>query len=101
MKILILGAAGQIGRELASAIWQVDAKVGALARCQCDITRTHDVSEAIAQHRPDVVINAAAYTSVDKAESEKAAAFAANAHGPEILAAACHLTGLPLVHLST
>ena len=101
MNILVLGAAGQIGSELMRAAWHGDAQVTGLTRSQCDITRADSIYAAIARYGPDVVINAAAYTSVDKAEGDKAAAFAANAHGPEILASACSRTGLPLLHLST
>lgn len=101
MKILVLGAAGQIGTELMRAAWDEDAQVTGLGRSQCDITRADRVRAAIDDHGPDMVINAAAYTSVDGAEGDKAAAFAANAHGPEILASACSRSGVPLLHLST
>src|SRR5690606_18321481 len=72
-----------------------------LARADLDITNLGAVRAALGQHAPDVVINAAAYTAVDRAEAEPEAAFAVNRDGPAHLAAACAEAGIPLLHLST
>lgn len=68
---------------------------------EMDITNTGEVREKLRREKPEVVINAAAYTAVDKAESEKEAAFAVNAKGPENLALACREIGALFVHYST
>src|SRR5207237_6952913 len=57
--------------------------------------------DAVQRERPDIVINAAAYTAVDRAEREAEAAFAVNATGPALLAAACKAAAIPLIHIST
>src|SRR4029077_3397687 len=59
------------------------------------------VFDAVAREHPDIVINAEAYTAVDRAESEPEVAWACNAAGPATLAAACHMAAIPLIHLST
>jgi len=101
MKLLITGADGQLGRELVRGAgtrgWQV---VGA-GRRDLDITAAAAVQDAIARWLPHVVINAAAYTQVDRAESEPQAAMAVNATGPANLAGACARLDLPLIHVST
>lgn len=68
---------------------------------ELDITDGSAVRRACAAHAPDVVVNCAAYTAVDKAESDRARAFAINAAGPRNLALACAVQGIPLVHVST
>jgi len=98
--ILITGAGGQLGREL-----QLSAPAGvrvlSLDRAALDITRPQDLRQALADLRPDWVLNAAAYTAVDRAESEEALALCINAEGAGHLAAACASTGTGLVHIST
>ena len=83
------------------AEWGQGVRPIGLARPALDITRSESIKAALQDHAPSVVINAAAYTAVDKAESERAAAFAVNGNGPEMLAAACANLGVPLVHIST
>jgi len=83
------------------AEWGQGVRPMGLARPDLDITRAESIAAALQDHAPSVVINAAAYTAVDKAESERAAAFAVNGNGPEMLAAACANLGVPLVHIST
>ena len=97
--ILISGAAGQVGHELAIA--NSPHRLVALTRADLDITDKRSVGDAFEAHRPDLVINAAAYTQVDRAESEREAAFAINRDGVEILARACADRALPLLHVST
>lgn len=99
MKALILGSSGQVAHALkASATY--DHAI-ALGRPDIDLTDAESVRAAIATHRPDVVINAAAYTAVDKAESEAEAAFALNRDGPAAAAAAAYKIGAAFLHLST
>ncbi len=99
-KILITGAGGQLGRELAQSV-PAGAESRALARAELDISDPQRIGEVIAEMSPTVVINAAAYTAVDRAESEVAAAMAANAGAPASLAAACAAHGARLIHIST
>lgn len=98
MSLLITGAGGQVGRELALRLAAGDV---ALDRAALDLTDAAAVAAALAHHRPRVVINAAAYTAVDKAEQEPAAAHAINATAVAHLAAACATVGAVLIHLST
>jgi len=100
-QVLVTGAKGQIGTELAAESGAHGLSVTALSRSLLDITDADAIAEAIAAHKPDIVINAAAYTAVDKAESEPEFANAVNARGPGLLGAACDGAGIPLFHLST
>jgi dTDP-4-dehydrorhamnose reductase len=99
MKILIAGAGGQLGRALQTVL--TGHEVIALAHAQLDVTRFGDTRDAVAAHRPDVVINAAAYTNVDGAESDQAGAYKLNAIAPRNLSIASYEIGAPLVHVST
>lgn len=101
MKLLVLGAAGQVGRELCRAAWPAGTSITAVDRAEIEIADLDAVFVAIERERPDVVVNAAAYTAVDRAESEPDAAWAANCTGPANLAAACGEAAIPLIHLST
>lgn len=97
--ILITGAGGQVGYELARA--RSDHLLVALGRSQLDITRPLQIEEAFASHRPDLVINAAAYTQVDRAEHEAELAFRINRDGVADLAFRCQEANIPLLHIST
>jgi dTDP-4-dehydrorhamnose reductase len=101
MKLLLLGAGGQVGRELCRFAWPRGYELAAFGHDGVDITRRAAVMAAMARERPDIVINAAAYTAVDRAETETDIAWAGNCTGPLNLAAACHYAGIPLIHLST
>jgi dTDP-4-dehydrorhamnose reductase len=101
MKLLVLGAAGQVGRALSGFAWPAGYRIAARHRDDIDITRREAVSAAIARERPECVINAAAYTAVDRAESEPEAAWAANCAGPANIATACRAARIALIHLST
>ncbi len=99
-RILILGAAGQVGSALlAQGIAGADL-IGRAAR-DIDITDPAALAAALAATQPALVINCAAFTAVDRAESEAERAFAVNARGAGLVAQACADHGLPLIHLST
>lgn len=100
MKALITGAGGQLGQELQAAApggWTLRA----LAHRELDIGDGGAVAAAVAEFRPDVIVNAAAWTAVDRAEAEPEAAWRVNADGAEHVARAAAACGARLVHLST
>lgn len=97
---LILGANGQVGRELARALQPFGRGV-ALSRRECDLAEPGAVAEAVTHYAPAVVVNAAAYTAVDRAESEPELARRINAEAVAELATACAERNTPLVHYST
>ena len=98
---LVTGAGGQLGHHLVSQLRTAGETVAAPTRDELDICRPGDVDGVMAAHQPDVVVNAAAYTAVDAAETNEAAAFEANATGPELLARALARHGGRLVQVST
>jgi dTDP-4-dehydrorhamnose reductase len=101
MKILVFGAGGQIGREVCRAAWFPRYTITPLDRKVIDITNGAAVSAVLAREAPDLLINLAAYTAVDRAESEPEAAWAVNCAGAAHIAAACDESATPLIHLST
>ena len=101
MKVFIAGADGQVGRALHRQASMRGWQVMAVDRDDLDITDADAVSATVRSYAPGVVINAAAYTAVDKAESEPDLAYAVNRDGPANLAAACAKLDIPLVHYST
>lgn len=101
VRFLVLGGEGQLGRELQFLARRTGVNVSALGRREADISIVESVRAAIAAARPDVVVNAAAYTKVDLAESEITAAWAANCRGAGIVAVECAAAGVPLLHVST
>lgn len=98
MKAVVTGAGGQLGQELLRTV-PPGVHVAALASGECDIGDEGSVAAMLAREAPDVIINAAAYTAVDKAESDAAAADRVNAQGPAHLAA--HAGAARLLHVST
>lgn len=104
MKILLLGAKGQVGWQLRRSL-SVVGKVTALERDSqplCgDLGRPEDLARTVRTLGPDVIVNAAAYTAVDRAETEREAAFAINATACEVLAGEAARLGAWLVHYST
>lgn len=100
MKILVLGASGQVAQSLSAAASPGHDLV-TLGRPDGDLCNPLMPGRVLDQHRPDIVINAAAYTAVDKAEGDEAAAEELNASGPGRLAEACAALGCPIVHYST
>ena len=98
MPLLITGAYGQVGRELVA---QAGAQASGIDRDTLDLGKLDAVLDALRQLRPTIVINAAAYTAVDRAEQEVGEALAANRDGVANLATACGELRIPLLHLST
>ena len=99
--ILITGAYGQVGDQLAQQAQSCGWNVLAVDRDILDITNKHDVDSFIFSHKPDVVINAAAHTAVDKAETEVDVSYAINRDGPKYLAEAAAAIGATILHIST
>jgi dTDP-4-dehydrorhamnose reductase len=99
MRLLLLGAGGQLGQEISASATDID--VLGRTRAQTDIADPNAVAAALEQAQPAIVVNAAAYTKVDKAESERDEAFRVNAAGAEAVAAACARSQIPLIHIST
>lgn len=100
MKALILGAGGQVGRALVATA-PLDVDVVALTRAQCDVTEPAAIAAALGRVQPAFVFNAAAYTAVDRAESEPDAAHLLNAWAPGRIAEATREAGARMVHIST
>ncbi len=96
MTVLVFGKTGQIAKELATLEDTV-----CLGREIVDLTDPDACAQAILRHRPRAVINAAAYTAVDRAETEEDTALAINALAPAAMARACADAGIPFVHIST
>lgn len=99
--ILVFGAQGQLGRELAAAAAETKIEMNGVGREEVDIADAGAVGAVLARLRPDLVINAAAYTAVDRAESEPELAWRTNAIGPGVLAERADRSGIPIVHIST
>ncbi|MBB6417130.1 dTDP-4-dehydrorhamnose reductase [Streptomyces sp. AK010] len=100
-RCLVTGASGMLGRELTSLLLRRGAAVTALGRGALDITDGAAVRAALARHRPAVVVNCAAWTAVDAAQSEPSRAMAVNGDGPRHLAGACRALHAVLLRLST
>lgn len=100
MKVLIFGETGQVARELARRA-PAGVQTICLPRSAADLSDPNACATAIAAADCDVVINAAAWTAVDKAETEEAAATVVNRDAPAAMARACATKGLPFLHIST
>jgi dTDP-4-dehydrorhamnose reductase len=98
MRFAVLGAAGQLGRDLCP---RLPGEVVPLTRADLDLSCPETIPAAVAALGVGVFVNCAAYNLVDKAESERDAAFAVNAWGVRALAVACRAAGVKLVHFST
>jgi dTDP-4-dehydrorhamnose reductase len=100
MKVLLTGATGQVGHELKRSL-QAIGEVVALDRAQLDLSDLQQVRETVRALRPNLIVNPAAYTAVDRAETEPDLARAVNAHAPAVLAEEAKRLGAALVHYST
>jgi len=100
MKILLAGGSGQLAQEL-QPILLSSGEVIAVVRTRLDLSRPESIRQAMAEIQPDLVVNAGAYTAVDKAESEPELANAVNGIAPGILAEECEKLGASLIHFST
>ena len=100
MKIVICGGYGQLGSDVTSLL-KTDHEVIACSSQELDIASAAQVAAFFSQHRPDIVINCAAYTAVDKCETEKKQAWSVNATGPENLAKQTETLEARLIHIST
>jgi dTDP-4-dehydrorhamnose reductase len=101
MKILVFGSGGQVGRDVCRAAWPPRYAILTLDRRAIDITDSAGVDAILARETPDLAINLAAYTAVDRAETEPDTAWAVNCAGAAHIAAACGERATPLIHLST
>ena len=101
LRIAVTGRQGQVARALAEAGSALDVEIINLGRPQLDLTVPETVQPALTAFRPDIVVNAAAYTAVDQAEREPEQAGAVNAIGAGAVAAAADALGVPIIHLST
>lgn len=99
-KILLTGANGQVGNELQHLL-PVIGETAIFDRGQLDLSKPSDIRRTISEIRPHIIVNAAAYTAVDRAESEEALAQAINADAPQVMAEEARKIGALLVHYST
>lgn len=100
MRILVTGSDGQIGHELLKTLAPLGQVIG-VCRAEGDLSDEAAVHSLLAKYDPDVVVNSAAYTSVDQAETNVDAAFTLNAHTPELLAKWAQMNRRVLIHYST
>jgi dTDP-4-dehydrorhamnose reductase len=101
MRILVAGGQGQVGSALAQQGLEQSLDLIALGRKDLDITSSESIAAVFAEYEPDLLINAAAYTAVDKAESEPELAYAINETATALLADACAERDIPMLHIST
>jgi dTDP-4-dehydrorhamnose reductase len=99
--ILVFGGDGQLGQELVRAASNRSIALAALNRSEVDIADATAVAWALENYRPELVVNAAGYTRVDLAEAEIEQAHQGNEIGPSLLAKACAVADIPLIHVST
>ncbi|MFF8933147.1 dTDP-4-dehydrorhamnose reductase [Streptomyces paradoxus] len=101
MKWLITGAGGMLGRDVVGELTSRGESVVGLDRAALDITSPEAVDAAVREHRPGLVVNCAAYTAVDDAETDEARALEINGDGPRLLARACAAHDARMIHVST
>jgi dTDP-4-dehydrorhamnose reductase len=99
-KILLIGKNGQVGREL-SAMLPMVGELVSLGRQDLDLSDSEEIRRVIRRHRPELIVNAAAYTAVDRAESDELAAHVVNAIAPAVMAEEASQIGALFVHYST
>jgi dTDP-4-dehydrorhamnose reductase len=101
LKLLVIGARGQLARSLLEVKKPEGARVDTVGRTHINILDPASIDRVIDCREPNFVINTAAYTMVDKAESEPSQAYAINAQGAALVAEACSRRNVPLIHMST
>ena len=102
MRILVTGREGQVVCALLERAAAAGVEIVPIGRPDFDLAGPPDlILSSTKAARPDVIVSAAAYTQVDRAESERELAFAVNEHGPRAIAQAASELGVPLIHLST
>jgi len=99
-RILVTGINGQLGEELERTLPSIGEVIG-VGRERLDLTQPEAIRQVINEVKPNFVVNPAAYTAVDKAESEPELANAINAIAPAIIAIECQKLGIPIIHVST
>lgn len=100
MRVLLFGGGGQVGHALQACAPFADRLV-VVTRRECDLTDADSLRMLVRRVRPEVIVNAAAYTAVDKAESDRESCFAVNATAPAVMASEAAALGAKLVHYST
>lgn len=100
-RIFIFGKNGQLAKELAHIEWPTNVEVQCCGRERLDLSKGYSVEDVIGEYRPDIIVNAAAYTAVDKAETEPDAAYALNKTAAGHIADAAEKIGRPILHIST
>lgn len=101
MTVLVFGRNGQLAQALLRHPWEGGRRVVALGSAEADIRNAGAIAAAVVEYRPTLIVNAAAYTAVDKAESEPELAHAVNAAGPAALANVAAAASIPFIHVST
>lgn len=101
MRILVAGGQGQVGSALATLGAEEGLDLVALGRSELDITDATSIAAVFDKYKPGILINAAAYTAVDKAESESELAYTINETATALLADACTVANIPMLHIST
>lgn len=101
MKILVTGANGQLGQELVQQLNQMDVELFAFTKAELDICNLSAVQQVVNETQPHVIVNAAAFTKVDLAETEQDLAFNVNAYGQRNLAVAAEQVGAKICYVST
>ena len=100
MKVLLIGTTGQVGSELQQTLPTI-GEVVSLSRSELDLCDRQEVFRQISKNKPDIIVNAAAYTAVDKSETEPELAMAINAHAPKAIAIAANEIDAKVLHIST
>ncbi|MBU1461171.1 MAG: sugar nucleotide-binding protein, partial [Gammaproteobacteria bacterium] len=101
MRILVCGAGGQVGHELINRAGGYGLEALGMTRDHLDITDAEQVTDLVRRLKPGLIINAAAYTHVDNAETHREQAYSVNRDGAERLAQAARQASIPLLHIST
>jgi len=99
MKILITGVSGQVGYALSQTL--IEEELVSITRQKCDLAKSDQIKKTIDYHKPDLIINPAAYTKVDQAEHDKELAFKINRNAPKVMAEKAREYNIPFIHFST